>query len=133
MMYGVVAFGREEAELVLKREIVDVVEFAGSEPGEVLVLPLLHRHDRQGPEVGLAAPLEVDVIEDFRDGGIGGVAGLQLERAKPGCDASVGGQELCMCRGDRQHGEDQGARMSAPGMHGVGMVIMNVSFLEGLS
>ena len=112
--------GREEAELVLKGEVVDVVELAGAELGEVLALPLLHRHQRQGPEVGLAGPLKVDVVEDFRDGGIGGVAVLQFQRAEPRCDASGGGEELPVGRWERQAADDCGGEndSSASGQHG---------------
>ena len=112
--------GREEAELVLKGEVVDIVELAGAKLGEMLALPLLHRHQRKGPEVGLAAPLKVDVVEDFRDGGIGRVAVLQFERAEPRCDASGGGEELPVGRGERQAADDCGGEndSSASGQHG---------------
>ena len=91
--------GREEAELVLEGEVVDVVEFSGTEPGEVLTLPLLHRHERQGPEVGLARPLVIDVVEDLHDGGIGGIAVLQFERAEPGCKSCHGQGTFSMSPG----------------------------------
>jgi hypothetical protein len=46
-------------------QIIDVIEIPRAELGALLLLPLMHGHERQGPQVGLASALEIDVIVNF--------------------------------------------------------------------
>ena len=114
--------GGEEAELVLEREVVDIVELPCAELRRMLALPLHHRHQGEGPEIGLAGPLEVEVVEELLDGGRGGIAMIELECAEPRCHAAGGGEMSVRCQGSvlvESHGDRAGASRG-PGWPGRG-------------
>ena len=92
--------GGEKAEFVLEGEVIDIVEIACAELGDVFLLPLLHDHDGKGPEVGLAGALVVDLVEHFCGGLFGRIAVFEFEFSGACVDRAGGGQLLCERTGE---------------------------------
>lgn len=85
---------REEPELVLEVEVIDIVEIARPEFVALLVLPLTHGHIGERPQIGLNGTLIVQVIIKLRGGGGCGEPIYDVEFAQPRLDRAVRGKAL---------------------------------------
>ena len=102
--------GGEEAEFILEGEVVDIVEITCAELGGVLLLPLLHGHDRESPEVGLAGALVVDFVEHPGRRVLSRVAVFEFEFAGACVDRAGGRQFLRERAGERDGSKKCGER-----------------------
>ena len=99
--------GRQKSKLVLKGQVIDVVGLANIKLREMLVLPLLHSHQRQCPKVSLTGSLVVYVVENFFDRGSRGVAIFQFKFSEPSFDPAGGWQILSRSLGGSKNQQDR--------------------------
>jgi hypothetical protein len=76
--------GGEHPRLVLQGLIEHHIAVAGAEGLGLGVVERLETHGRQSPEIGLAGPLEVELVVEPLGRGLAGVAVLQLQCPEPG-------------------------------------------------
>ena len=102
--------GREQAEFVAESQIIDVIQIPRAELGALLLLPLVHGHEGQGPQVGLASALEIDVIVNFFHCLARRISVFQFEFSQTRIHGAGSGKLLREAAAD-QHGEQNGNKV----------------------